>query len=110
MELQFFLNWYSKLDLAPITSEFLSTCAREKKCHDCKNRVNCPIRPMFYMDDNDFEMNLQISEIRTQQIMSGNSPMSDMDLNTEHYSFISTEKIRSKRDQEIKEYPEYSEL
>lgn len=77
------------------------------ECKQCPLRGTCPLRPMFYMDDRDFEMDLQLSEIQTRQIAS--EKLSIADENSDAHAFISAEKIRFKRKKELAEHKEYSQ-
>ena len=103
MNCELFYRWYSTLELLPITKEFITTCLNTKNCKNCKLRSGCPIRPIFYMDDLDFEIQLQSSEIRITNLLS------NIEENPSSATFLSTQNIREKRDGELKEHPNYSE-
>ena len=107
IEREIFSDWYSSLDLNPMTSELLFTCLKNSVCDSCRFRQKCPIRPLFYMDDMDFEMRLQIVEIQTKQQVSQILPISSE--MAEEQEFISIQKLRFKRMRELDEHSDYSE-
>jgi len=102
-ELIFFL-WYRALDLNQATDEFISKCTKEISCTACKMRTGCPIRPIFYLNDKEFEMYLQSAEIVVDDTMK---KITDSET-AEKYAFSSVEGIRLKRLQELTLYPIYS--
>ena len=97
--------WYSRLDLQPVdTMEFVTVCKSTPLCKQCKLRSDCPLRPLFYMDEIRFETHLQSSEVKIKNFFSKIVDSEDVS----EIAFISTEKIRLKRREELIEYPEYS--
>lgn len=102
---QMFLNWYSGLNLKPF-NEVMPTCIQRTECTNCSLREGCPLRPMFYLDDLEFEKNLQIAEIQTRQTVSSMIPLSAEFI--EERTFNSTQKLRYKRMKELKEHEDFS--
>ena len=107
MDIDTFSVWYAGLKslgiLDDVTSDVVKFCVHEKKCTTCKLRGRCPIRPAFYLDDQDFELELQNSELLATDLMS---LVADIDVTEE--SFISAEKLRQKREAELLEHKVYS--
>ena len=104
MDRDVFYCLYLSLDLRPITSEFVTTCMHTLVCTNCQFRHECLLRLMFYLDDLSFEIYLQSSEIKTEMLLSTIAETE----NTSDYAFLSTEKIRLKRKQELSENSNYS--
>ena len=54
-----FLDWYSNLDVNPITDDVVATCVKSSKCSQCVIHEKCPIRPLFFVEDSEFELYAQ---------------------------------------------------
>ncbi len=102
-----FLEWYATLENLRPFSHVKDLCADTEVCTDCPLRVGCPTRPMFYLDDIEFETTLQLSKAQTIEHMGQYGFFDDETL--EERTEISYRKFKNKRQKEIEEHPEYSE-
>ena len=63
------------MQLRPVTPELVNTCVRTNFCEKCTLRVGCEYRWTFYQHTNekDFEIWLQTTEIKFNQIFNPNN-------------------------------------
>ena len=101
-----FLKWYSELKDLREFDDVVDDCADTNYCTDCRFRVGCPIRPMFYLDDTEFEMNIQIAWIKTTEAMK------DYEIFGEGFvqekTNVSYALLQNKRRKELAEHHKYS--
>lgn len=84
------------MNLRPINRELAEECFRNKFCENCKIRTGCPIRKMFYdNDDLDFEIEIQSTECMLRDIF----PDQKDDV------FDYTQMFRKKRRKEQEQHP-----
>ena len=106
MEFKFFKIWYSGLKMlgviSEMTEESAKICLKMETCTSCEIRGRCPIRPFFYLNEHDFEMQLQISEY---VIVKAFSKIFD---ESEYDTEQGTGHIRLKRETERKLHEVYS--
>lgn len=106
MDTKFFKIWYSGLKMLGVIKnpdeKFLQTCTHTPKCTNCTMRGQCALRPMFYLDDKDFELSLQTAELIVTSAFNEKLPIDE----NETISF--TNEIRQKRLTELKEHDDYS--
>lgn len=82
------------MNLRPIDKELTEACAKTRTCLKCPTRQACPIRNFFYLEDLDFEMNLQTTELFAAMIFGKKD------------AYLLTQDLRSKRYCELKDYPD----
>ena len=84
------------MNLRPANMELAKACTKTDTCHKCEARLGCPIRYTFYVDDVDFEVNLQLTECDLQKLMD------------EKTAYTLTHSLRMKRTCELRDYREFS--
>ena len=62
MKREDFFNWYFSLDLNPMSNDVIATCVKNDDCKQCKMREKCPIRPLFFIEDDDFDAYVKMAE------------------------------------------------
>lgn len=77
-----------------------------QECSQCQLRRKCPIRPLFYIDDYEFEVGLQFIETQIKKQGTQIYPISDE--MADQKAFTSIEKVRIKRIKELNEHKNYS--
>lgn len=84
------------MNLRPVNMELARACAKTNTCHKCEARIGCPMRYKFYVNDVEFELNLQITECDLQKLTDENT------------AFELTNSLRIKRICELKDWPKFS--
>lgn len=82
------------MNLRPMNREVLIECAQQKFCTNCKYRIGCAMRKYFYIDDYQFEIKLQMVEIKIIK------EFPDLD---QEVIWGSTQSFRNKRLRELKD-------
>ena len=107
MDRKTFEDWYGRIRpqlRPPLSPDEISLCLRTPVCKYCPLRSGCPDRPLYYLNETDFELLLQGAEIKFSRQFSERFYLKHIERRTlEVQQFL-----RERRKRELSEFPDYS--